>query len=87
MLCLVAHARDMPPVTCYRVKVDDGMQLNAAQYNTDTKGCALPWLDPHAHPTPSPPSPPKPSPPPPYHVPLVQHPATAPAPAPARALG
>ena len=42
MLCLVAHARDMPPVTCYRILVNDGMELNEAQYNTDTKGCALP---------------------------------------------
>ena len=49
----------------FEITAHDGMQLNEAQYNTDTKGCALPWLDPHAHPTPSPPSPPKPSPPPP----------------------
>ena len=42
MLCLVAHARDMPPVTCYRILVNDGMFTNKAQYNTDTKGCALP---------------------------------------------
>ena len=42
MLCLVAHARDMPPMTCYREQVNDGMELNEAQYNTDTKGCALP---------------------------------------------
>ena len=42
MLCLVAHARDMPPVTCYRVEVNDGMFKSDSGYNTDTKGCALP---------------------------------------------
>ena len=26
----------------FKIEVNDGMKLNEAQYNTDTKGCALP---------------------------------------------